>query len=102
MSADPEDGPRPMGLQPRTLAAWGEDGSRPHAVVFKIGKAVRDRDGDVIAFLNARRAMSTPAAQQLKGAQIPAKADDDGSRGDAHFVVSSMPFSCAVARQSPR
>jgi hypothetical protein len=55
-----------MGLRPCTLSAWREDGSQPDLAFFKIGKAVRYRYGDVIAFLNARRAMSTLAAREMK------------------------------------
>jgi hypothetical protein len=55
-----------MGLQPCTLSAWREDGSQPDLAFFKIGKAVRYRYGDVIAFINARRAVSTLAAREMK------------------------------------
>lgn len=67
-----------MGLQPCTQAAWREDGSQPDLPFFKIGKAVRYRCADVLAFLEARRAVSTLAAQQIKPAAKPVKADEAG------------------------
>ncbi len=60
-----------MGLQPCTLAAWREDGSQPDLPFFKIGKAVRYRCADVLAFLEARRAVSTLAARQIRPAVKP-------------------------------
>jgi hypothetical protein len=66
-----------MGLQPCTLAAWREDGSQPDLPFFKIGKAVRYRCADVLAFIEARRAVSTLAARQIKPAIRPIKADED-------------------------
>jgi len=68
-----------MGLQPCTLSAWREDGSQPDLAFFKIGKAVRYRYGDVIAFVTARRAVSTLAARELKSTPAPARADDSRS-----------------------
>jgi hypothetical protein len=68
-----EETARLMGLQPCTLSAWREDGSQPELAFFKIGKAVRYRYGDVIAFINARRAVSTLAARQLKPLANPAR-----------------------------
>jgi hypothetical protein len=62
-----------MGLQPCTLSAWREDGSQPDLAFFKIGKAVRYRYGDVIAFVTARRAVSTLAARELKPLAHPAR-----------------------------
>ncbi|MEY2758380.1 MAG: hypothetical protein RIR33_2158 [Pseudomonadota bacterium] len=54
-----------LGLQPCTLSAWREDGSQPGLAFFKLGKAVRYRYGDLIAFLDTRRASSTLVARQL-------------------------------------
>ena len=54
-----------LGLQPCTLSAWREDGSQPGLAFFKLGKAVRYRYGDLIAFLETRRASSTLVARQL-------------------------------------
>jgi hypothetical protein len=68
-----------MGLQPCTLLAWREDGSQPDLAVFKIGKAVGYRYGDVIGFINAWRAVSTLAARELKSTPAPARADDSRS-----------------------
>jgi len=54
-----------LGLQPCTLSAWREDGSQPGLAFFKLGKAVRYRYGDLIAFVETRRASSTLVARQL-------------------------------------
>ena len=54
-----------LGLQPCTLSAWREDGSQPGLAFFKLGKAVRYRYGDLLAFLETRRASSTLVARQL-------------------------------------
>ena len=81
-----EDAAAFMGLQPCTLSAWREDGIQPDLAFFKIGKAVRYRYGDVIAFLNARRAVSTLAARQIKARAAPTMAEEKRSRqieGDA-------------------
>ena len=61
-----------LGLQPCTLSAWREDGSQPGLAFFKLGKAVRYRYGDLIAFVETRRASSTLVARQLR--QSPALA----------------------------
>ena len=61
----PEEAAAFLGLQPCTLAAWREDGSMPSLAFFKIGKAVRYRYGDVLAFIESRRATSTLGARQL-------------------------------------
>jgi hypothetical protein len=45
----------------------------PSLAFFKIGKAVRYRYGDVLAFIETRRATSTLAARALKSKVIPAK-----------------------------
>jgi hypothetical protein len=65
-----------LGLQPCTLSAWREDGSQPGLAFFKLGKAVRYRYGDLIAFLETRRASSTLLARQLP--QSPALAAPSG------------------------
>jgi predicted DNA-binding transcriptional regulator AlpA len=62
----PDEAAAFLGLQPCTLAAWREDGSMPSLAFFKIGKAVRYRYGDVLAFIETRRATSTLAARALK------------------------------------
>jgi hypothetical protein len=67
----PEEAAAFLGLQPCTLAAWREDGSRPSLAFFKIGKAVRYRYGDVLAFIETRRATSTLAARALKSEAAP-------------------------------
>jgi len=54
-----------LGLQPCTLCAWREDGSQPGLAFFKLGKAVRYRYGDLLAFVETRRASSTLLARQL-------------------------------------
>jgi len=61
-----------LGLQPCTLSAWREDGSQPGLAFFKLGKAVRYRYGDLIAFLETRRASSTLVARQLPQSPVPA------------------------------
>lgn len=61
-----------LGLRPCTLAAWREDGSQPQLAFFKLGKAVRYRYADLVAFLETRRASSTLAARQLTPATPPA------------------------------
>ncbi|MFZ4072216.1 MAG: helix-turn-helix transcriptional regulator [Caulobacterales bacterium] len=81
MSADPnrllkpEEAAALLGLQPCTLAAWREDGSMPGLAFFKIGKAVRYRYRDVLAFIETRRATSTLAARALKPEAVPVHAD---------------------------
>lgn len=59
-----------LGLQPCTLSAWREDGSQPSLAFFKLGKAVRYRYGDLIAFLESRRASSTLVARKLPKAPV--------------------------------
>jgi len=54
-----------LGLQPCTLAAWREDGTQPSLAFFKLGKAVRYRYGDLLAFIEDRKASSTLTARQL-------------------------------------
>ena len=54
-----------LGLQPRTLSAWREDGSQPSLAFFKFGKAVRYRYADILSFIESHRALSTHAARQL-------------------------------------
>ncbi len=61
-----------LGLQPCTLSAWREDGSQPGLAFFKLGKAVRYRYGDLIAFLETRRASNTLVARQLPQTPVPA------------------------------
>lgn len=53
-----------LGLQPCTLAAWREDGSQPGLAFFKLGKAVRYRYADLLAFIETRKASSTLVARQ--------------------------------------
>ncbi len=54
-----------LGLQPCTLAAWREDGSQPGLAFFKLGKAVRYRYGDLLDFIETRKACSTLTARQM-------------------------------------
>ena len=54
-----------LGLKASTLAAWREDGSQPDLAFFKVGKAVRYRYRDIMAFVESRRAYSTVAARQM-------------------------------------
>ncbi len=54
-----------LGLQPCTLAAWREDGSQPGLAFFKLGKAVRYRYSDLLAFIETRKASSTLVARQI-------------------------------------
>jgi len=54
-----------LGLQPCTLAAWREDGSQPGLAFFKLGKAVRYRYADLLAFIETRKASSTLLARQI-------------------------------------
>jgi Helix-turn-helix domain len=54
-----------LGLQPCTLAAWREDGSQPGLAFFKLGKAVRYRYADLLAFIETRKASSTLTARQM-------------------------------------
>jgi hypothetical protein len=74
-----------LGLQPCTLSAWREDGSQPGLAFFKLGKAVRYRYGDLIAFLETRRASSTLVARQLPQSPVP------GPPSDASVKSSSRP-----------
>lgn len=60
-----------LGLQPCTLAAWREDGSQPGLAFFKLGKAVRYRYADLLAFIETRRASSTLVARQIAPATMP-------------------------------
>ena len=62
-----------LGLQPCTLSAWREDGSHPDLPFFKLGKAVRYRYGDLVAFVETRRASSTLLARQLASPLAPAR-----------------------------
>ncbi len=55
-----------IGLKASTLAAWREDGSQPDLAFFKVGKAVRYRYRDIVAFVESRRASSTVAARLFK------------------------------------
>jgi hypothetical protein len=54
-----------LGLQPCTLAAWREDGSQPGLAFFKLGKAVRYRYADLLAFVETRKASNTLVARQI-------------------------------------
>ena len=54
-----------LGLQPCTLAAWREDGSQPGLAFFKLGKAVRYRYADLLAFIETRKACSTLTARRI-------------------------------------
>jgi hypothetical protein len=60
-----------LGLQPCTLAAWREDGSQPGLAFFKLGKAVRYRYADLLAFIEARKASSTLLARQISPSVVP-------------------------------
>lgn len=64
-----------LGLQPCTLCAWREDGSQPGLAHFKLGRAVRYRYGDLIAFVETRRASSTLLARQLPPSTPPPAMD---------------------------
>lgn len=61
----PEEAALLLGLQPCTLAAWREAGSMPMLAFFKIGRAVRYRYADVVAFIETRRATNTVVARRL-------------------------------------
>jgi len=65
------DAARLLGLQPCTLAAWREDGSQPSLAFFKLGKAVRYRYGDILAFIETRKASSTLIARQMVPPPVP-------------------------------
>jgi predicted DNA-binding transcriptional regulator AlpA len=73
----PDEAAAFLGLQPCTLAAWREDGSMPGLAFFKIGKAVRYRYGDILAFIETRKATSTLAARALKPAAVPIQPSAD-------------------------
>jgi len=60
-----------LGLQPCTLAAWREDGSQPGLAFFKLGKAVRYRYADLLAFIETRKASSTLTARQMAPTPAP-------------------------------
>ncbi len=60
-----------LGLQPCTLAAWREDGSQPGLAFFKLGKAVRYRYADLLAFIETRKASSTLVARQISPPPAP-------------------------------
>jgi hypothetical protein len=64
----------------KPISARREDGSQPDLAFFTISKAVRYRHGDVIAFINARRAVSKLAAREMKSIPASARADDSRSR----------------------
>jgi hypothetical protein len=83
----PEEAAAFLGLQPCTLAAWREDGSMPGLAFFKIGKAVRYRYGDVLAFIETRRATSTLAARGLKSAALPVQPPER----EAASIASATP-----------
>jgi len=84
-----------LGLRPCTLAAWREDGSQPHLAFFKLGKAVRYRYADLVAFLETRRASSTLAARQLTpalplAAPRPAASSKPGRRRQARIETEQQ------------
>jgi predicted site-specific integrase-resolvase len=60
-----------LGLRPSTLAAWREDGSQPGLAFFKLGKAVRYRYADIVAFIETRKASSTLLARRLSSSLRP-------------------------------
>jgi len=60
-----EEAAQLLGLQPCTLAAWREDGSQPSLCFFKIGRAVRYRYSDLLAFIETRKAASTLESRRL-------------------------------------
>ena len=69
-----------LGLQPCTLAAWREDGSQPSLAFFKLGKAVRYRYADLLAFIETRKASSTLVARQMAPpAALPVSRAPSGS-----------------------
>ncbi len=67
----PEEAAALLGLQPSTLAAWREDGAMPDLVFFKLGRAVRYRYADVLAFIETRKATSTLAARAISYPRRP-------------------------------
>jgi len=62
-----------LGLQPCTLAAWREDGSQPGLAFFKLGKAVRYRYADLLAFIETRKASSTLVARRNATSVTPTR-----------------------------
>jgi hypothetical protein len=66
-----QEAARLLGLQPCTLSAWREDGSQPGLAFFKLGKAVRYRYGDILAFIDTRKASSTLTARQMAPPPAP-------------------------------
>lgn len=68
-----------LGLQPCTLSAWREDGSHPDLPFFKLGKAVRYRYADLVAFVETRRASSTLLARKLNPPALPTRPDQPAS-----------------------
>jgi hypothetical protein len=51
----------------------------PGLASFRIGKAVSERYGDVLAFIETRKAMSTLAARALKPSPLPLRPVKDRS-----------------------
>lgn len=89
-----------LGLQPCTLSAWREDGSQPGLAFFKLGKAVRYRYGDLIAFLETRRASSTLVARQLPRAPGPASSTSPSANSPPRPRKGRNGTNLAVGQQS--
>ena len=89
-----------LGLQPCTLCAWREDGAQPGLAHFKLGKAVRYRYGDLIAFVETRRASSTLLARQLPKGAAPATAPDPVARKPSRRRKGRGAVSGAEGQQS--
>ncbi len=82
-----------LGLQPCTLAAWREDGSQPGLAFFKLGKAVRYRYADLLAFIETRKASSTLVARRNAASVAPTRTPKK--------MGSSKPPPSPVSREEP-
>lgn len=89
-----------LGLQPCTLSAWREDGSQPGLAFFKLGKAVRYRYGDLISFVETRRASSTLLARQLPQRAAPATSSDPVAQKPSRRPKGRRAASGAEVQQS--
>lgn len=83
-----------LGLQPCTLAAWREDGSQPGLAFFKLGKAVRYRYADLLAFIETRKASSTLIARQM--ALPPTPQVSRTRTGSPHAPPAPAPVSASA------
>ncbi|MBI1252930.1 MAG: helix-turn-helix domain-containing protein [Hyphomonas sp.] len=89
-----------LGLQPCTLAAWREDGSQPGLTFFKLGKAVRYRYADLLAFIDTRKASSTLIARQISPPPACSLARERTGSPKSGTTPAPMPASAKPPQQT--